>query len=88
MIYTDDRFAASAHQLLKQIRGNDVSCHDMVKKESPTNVVYPPNLNIYTGTPAVSQKRRAAYAKKAGAKSVSDWAREVLDQAAGFEEGK
>jgi hypothetical protein len=90
---TDDGFAADAHHLLSAIRNernNDVSCHEMARKD-PEDVLYPPNLNIYMGTPSISQKRRAAYLKamsKDEAKSLADWARQILDQAAGFEESK
>lgn len=47
----------------------------------------PLNLNIGLGTIEVAQERRAAYEKamaKAGSRSLAEWARDLLDEEAGF----
>lgn len=47
----------------------------------------PLSLNIGLGTYEMAQERREAYEKaviKAGARSLSEWARDLLDKEAGF----
>lgn len=52
-----------------------------------TKKLKPAQFNVGMGTIEIAQERREAYekaAKKAQAHSLSSWARELLDKAAGF----
>lgn len=50
----------------------------------------PLQLNVGLGTFEIAQERRAAYekaAEKAGCRSLSEWARDLMDKAANFKKG-